>query len=122
MTTYLVDKRSREGLAAALGLALVWAIAGAVRPNLTFHLAPVLIAGVVPFLHTPRGRSSRGVAVAGALGLGVAVVTGVGLSIFDLLRGPSLLPFGGAFAEAMVFAGIGAGLGSLLSLLKSSRE
>jgi hypothetical protein len=121
MTTYIVDKGSREGLTAALGLALVWAIAAAVRPSLTFHLAPILIAGVVPFLRTAKDDGARGIAIAGTLGIAVAVVTGVGLSIFDLLRGPSLLPFGGAFAEAIVFAMIGAGLGVLATLLKTSR-
>lgn len=121
MTTYLVDKRSREGLTAALGLALVWAIAAAVRPSLTFHLAPILIAGVVPFLHTAEDKGPWGVAIAGAEGLGVAVVAGVGLSLFDLLRGPSLLPFGDAFTEAVVFAVMGVGLGSLIRLLRASR-
>ena len=121
MTTYLVDTRSREGMTAALGLALVWTIAAAVRPSLTFHLAPILIAGIVPLLHTAKDKGPGGVAVAGALGFGVAVVTGVGLSIFDLLKGPSLLPIGGAFAEAVAFAVIGAALGAVLPLLKSSR-
>jgi len=104
MTTYQIEKRTREGILAGLGLATLWIIAAAVRPTSTFHLAPILIAGIVPFLGTKAGLQDRAVAIAALVGLAMAAASSVVLSLFGLLRGPSLLPFGNAFAETIMFA------------------
>ena len=104
MTTYEIHKRTHEGLLAGLGLAAVWVLAAALRPTSTFHLAPILIAGIVPLLGKKVGLRHRAVTVAGFVGLSIVAASSVILALFDLLRGPSLLPFGDAFVEAIVFA------------------
>jgi hypothetical protein len=104
MTTYEIHRRTHEGLLAGLGLAAVWILAAAVRPASTFHLAPILIAGIVPLLGKKAGLRHRAVTVAGFVGLSIASASSAILALFDLLRGPSLLPFGNAFVEAIVFA------------------
>lgn len=111
MTTFISDSDTRDAALAGMGLALVWAIAAAIRPSSTFHLAPILIAGSVPFL--AKTRDQGGYARATLFGLGIALLASLGLAVLDLLRGPSLLPAGGAFVEAIVFALGGAVVGYL---------
>lgn len=104
MATNQIKERMHEGLLAGFGLAAVWMVAAAFRPTSTFHLAPILIAGVVPLLGKRAGLQHGAVAMAGLIGLSIAAASGVVLLLLDLLRGPSLLPFGNAFVEALVFA------------------
>jgi hypothetical protein len=108
MNTYLLDEKVRSAAAAAVGLALVWIIAAAVRPTSTYHLAPILVAGVVPILARRPERSAAFLATSAAAGAVVASAAALALTGFDLLRGPTLLPYGGAFAEALTFALVGA--------------
>lgn len=87
---------------ATLGLVAVWVLAAAWRPTSTYHLAPILIVGVGPMmLWGPK------MAVLGATAFGTLVALGTSaiLAWLDLLRGPSLLPTGGALVESLVFAG-----------------
>lgn len=86
---------------ATLGLAVVWVAAAFWRPESTYHLAPILIVGVAPMMLWKSNRSLLAVTTFGVL---VALATTTLLMGFDLLRGPSLLPSGGAFAESLVFA------------------
>ena len=88
-------------LGIAAGLAAIWTIAAIARPGATFHLAPILIA-LAPLLATARESGSSSV-VAGAAAL-IALGTSMALAMADLMRGPGLLPFGGAPTEAVVFA------------------
>lgn len=84
-------------------LAAVWAVAAAIRPTSTFHLAPILITLAVPYLAAGSTRGSSAwnvsIAVAALVSLGATIV----LAMADWLAGPSLLPFGGGATEALVF-------------------
>lgn len=108
MNSHLVDEKVRSAAAAAAGLAVVWIIAAAVRPTSTYHLAPILIAGVVPILARRRERSAAFLVSSAVVGAVIASAAALALTAFDLLRGPTLLPYGGAFAEALTFTLIGA--------------
>jgi hypothetical protein len=101
MTIDQAQKQANGGLTAAFGLAAVWILAAAFRPDSTFHLAPILIAGIVPLV---RNHGIRRHGKASALGFAIAIIASLALAILDLLRGPTLLPFGDAFVEAVVFA------------------
>lgn len=87
---------------ATLGLVAAWVLAAAWRPASTYHLAPILIVGVGPVM---LWGSKRAVLGATAFGTLVALGASAVLAWLDLLRGPSLLPSGGALAESLVFAG-----------------
>ena len=84
-----------------------WAVAATVRPTQTFRLAPILI-GLAPLLVSSKGTGVNSSIAAGAslIALGTALV----LLMVDLLQGSSLLPFGGALTEAVVFAAATGGL------------
>ncbi len=114
MNTYLLDDRLRTGLGIALLLSAVWLVAAAFRPTATFHLAPILIAGAVPILGRGATVPRQTIIVATLIGAAVATLAAVILTAFDLLRGPTLLPYGGAFAEAISFALLGAAVGLLV--------
>jgi len=87
---------------ATLGLVAVWVLAAAWRPTSTYHLAPILIVGVGPMM---SWGSEKAVLGATAFGTLVALGTSAILAWLDLLRGPSLLPNGGALVESLVLAG-----------------
>lgn len=97
-----------SGLLAALWVVLAW-----LNPDLTYHLAPILVAGAFPIGHRLRiGQPMNPVqAFATFVGanLNVGVATGI-LAWADKLRGPSLLPTGGAVMEAFVFGAVAAGV------------
>ena len=100
-------------------LAVVWLVAAAVRPALTFHLAPVLIAGSVPLLLANDGATSQRFVVFGAFsGFALALGTTVVISTAGWMQGPSLLPFGGPAVEALVFAVGGAVLGGVSAMMR----
>lgn len=86
-----------------------WVALAFFRPEFTFHLAPVLVGGLFPLGHRLRVGEplTRPQAVATFVGgmLNVGIATGL-LAWFDKLRGPSLLPFGGAAVEALVFGAV----------------
>lgn len=114
MTTYSNQPTLRGALFASLGLAAVWAIAAINRPTATYHLAPILIAGLAPFMWRDNPRSAAAAALAGtsiAMGLSFA------LAGLNLLRGPSLLPSGGALLELLVFAVAGGTGGWLVAAM-----
>lgn len=101
-------------------LAVVWFVAAAVRPALTFHLAPVLTAGSVPFFLANDGVTSSRFVVFGALsGFVLALGTTVVISAAGWMQGPSLLPFGGPAVEALVFAAGGAVFGGASAMMKA---
>lgn len=103
-----------SGLVAALWVALAWS-----NPETTYHAAPPLVAGVFPAAHRWRaGALPPGAAVAAGFGGWINVlVVGVALRIADLLRGPSLLPFGDAFVEALLLGALGALGGAALAVI-----
>ena len=102
----MITNELRSGMSMATLLALVWAVAAAIRPTATFHLAPILIAGIGPVVLRRAELPSRvSAALAGAV---LAVLTALVLAALGFLDGPTLLPYGGALAEAMTFVVIGA--------------
>lgn len=115
---------------AALGgvLAVVWLVAAAIRPTSTYHLAPILITLAVPYLSAGSLRNgsvwNASVAVAAVLSLTTTTI----LTIAGWLEGPSLLPFGGAATEAVVFTsgaalvGFVVGLGSRINAASGARQ
>jgi hypothetical protein len=116
MNTYLVDEKVRSAAVATVGLSLVWIIAAALRPTSTYHLAPILIAGVVPVLVRRPERSAAFLATSAGAGAAIAAAASLALTGLDLLRGPTLLPYGGAFAEALTFTLLGAVGGLILGI------
>ncbi len=98
-------------------VAAVWVVLAWLNPDSTYHLAPVLAAGIFPVAQRLRhGRLAPAHAAgAGAGGyLNVLVVTAL-LTWLDKLQGPSLLPFGNAAVEALVFGAVGAVVGAALA-------
>ena len=91
----------RTARLATAGLAIVWIAAAFWRPESTYHLAPILVVGIAPMM---LWNSKGSLLAVTAFGLGIALATTLLLMGLDLLRGPSLLPSGGAFAESLVFA------------------
>jgi hypothetical protein len=120
MITQLSHRFVGSGVAAGAGLAVVWLVAAVLRPESTFHLAPILIAGAVPFTQRRQGRDRVGTAVTS--GLTLAAAAAVLLATLDLLRGPSVLPLGDALVEALVFAPLGAFVGLTVAVLISGTE
>jgi hypothetical protein len=106
----------RTAIVYAAVFAAVWAIASAWRPGSTYHLAPVLVAAAVPTFTALERRSSASpghMMRDGLTGVAIALVAALVLSAAGRLQGPSLLPFGGPAAEAVV----GAVAGGLIGVL-----
>lgn len=108
----------RVAIGYAIALAVLWIALTIWRPATTFHLAPVLVAGVVPV-----GAKSLGVgqnlsrlAITGAT---LALITTGVLSATGRLAGPSLLPSGGAALESAIGALVGAVFGWAIALSMS---
>lgn len=104
-----------------LGLAVLWLVLGLISDGTTYHLAPLLVAGLPTFLYaledpTPLLRRSAGLTV---LGTSAALVVTFVLVSTRNLGGPSLLPLGGAAAESVIFALVGAFGGLTVGLLRS---
>jgi hypothetical protein len=91
------------------GFAVLWIVAAGITRDVTYHLAPVIVAAapVISYRQQPLGSA--------VLGFGLATAIALGLAALGYLTGPSLLPFGGALLESVVGALIGATLGGLLA-------
>ena len=97
-----------------LGLALLWLVLAFLRPSVTFHIAPLLVAASVPWMlvseHGSAATTARrltAVAIGALIGL---IATGL-LAAAGRLSGSSLLPEGGAAVESLVGIGIGVVIG-----------
>ena len=111
-TKQLVDARRFVVLAA--GMAALWTVLAIARTGVTYDLAPLIVAAVPAAAAGFEKRAARAdlarLAVGGGtLALGVTLL----LSAVGRLTGPSLLPFGGAAAEAVIFSVVGAAGGWL---------
>jgi hypothetical protein len=108
MTTKEQSADVRRALLLALLLAALWAVMAILRSDVTYHLAPLLIAAV-PGLAASADRPPRRSVATRLAGLGLAAALGVTLLLSSLgrLDGPSLLPFGGAATESVLFAVVG---------------
>ncbi len=114
-------RRVPFGIANLSGLlAAVWVVLAWLRPEDTFHLAPALVAVAFPVGHRLRVRKpllpAQALATCIGAAINVAVPTGI-LAWADRLRGPSLLPTGGAVLEAVVFGAVGAVLAAVVVAL-----
>ena len=102
-----------------LTLAAVWVALGWLYDGI-LHFAPLLVAAVVPLgvalagEPPPFPRRLAGAAAGAALAL---AATGA-LALGGRLAGPSLLPAGGAAAEAVAFSLAGAAIGLVLGLTR----
>ena len=98
-------------------LAAVWVVAAWIKPELTYHLAPIFVAGAFPLGHRLRVGEPLNPVQAFATFVGAAVNVGIATGILawaDKLQGPSLLPTGGAALEAIVFGGVAAALAAIV--------
>lgn len=123
MQTLNNEATLRRAYGYAGALAVIWLVAASLRPSTTYHLAPLLVAAAVPFVvaadaRAPTARRLIGAAAGG--GTLALVVTGV-LTVAGRLEGPSLLPFGGAVTESVVFALVGAAVGLGAAAARSQR-
>ncbi len=124
MLTTLPRATVRRALTYTLALTVLWVSLAAWRPEVTYHLAPLLISAVPPIavtLEDPREVKSQVVGAAAIAGLALGLGTTAFLSALGWLSGPSLLPAGGAVFEAVVFSLFGAAIGTAVALLRSRR-
>jgi len=92
-----------------LGLALLWGVLAFNNPTITYHLAPLLVAVVIPIgAASAETITTRTALTATSIGAVLALGAVVVLGATEHLAGPSLLPSGGAVSEASVFGAIGA--------------
>ncbi|MEE8332185.1 MAG: hypothetical protein V3R84_10490 [Acidimicrobiia bacterium] len=104
-----------SGLLAALWVVLAW-----LNPDLTYHLAPILVAGAFPIGHRARVSQPLNPVQAFATFVGASLNVGVATGILawaDKLRGPSLLPTGGAVMEAVIFGALAAAAMAVVAAL-----
>jgi len=100
-------------------LAAIW-VAAAWLNETTLHFAPLLVAALVPLgvaLAAEPPSFPRRLAGA-AVGAAVALAATAVLALSGHLDGPSLLPSGGAVAEAVAFSLAGAVIGLVLGMAR----
>lgn len=94
----------------AVGLAVIWVLLSVLQATTTWHLAPVLIAGVWPWmtardLRAAGGSGAVGLILAGVGAFAVSAAATAALDRADLLRGPTILGFPSPTVESLVLAG-----------------
>lgn len=104
-----------------VGLAALWLVLGFISDGTTYHLAPLLVAGLPASLYalenaTPLLRRSAALTV---LGTSAALIATFALAATGNLGGRSLLPFGGAAAESTIFVLVGAAGGFTVGFVRS---
>jgi len=100
----------RRGTLAAGLIAAAWVGLASWRPTVTYHLAPFLVAGALPyFLRKGPLRVANIDAVRAALaGFGLTVAVGLMLVAVDAMRGPTLWERGHPMLEVVAIALVGA--------------
>ncbi len=106
-----VITRLGPGLWTFAALAL-WAVLAARSPDLTYHFAPLIAAGVWPVM---SGRAAAAVASGG-----VTLLVSIGLALAGWLEGPDFFGGHAAFGEAALFAVAGAALGAAWAIARSA--
>jgi hypothetical protein len=102
-----------------IALAAAWVVLAWLN-DATLHFAPLLVGAVVPLgvpLTGDPPAFSRRLAGAGA-GMVLALAATTTLALTGHLNGPSLLPAGGAVAEAVAFSLSGAVIGLVLGMAR----
>lgn len=93
--------RPAAALLVSMAPVVVWAVAAALRPHATYHLAPAVVMAAYPVLRW-RVLASRGQrAVAVTIGAAIASTTAVALQWIGWLDGPALVGTTG-FDESMI--------------------
>lgn len=92
-----------------VGMAVLWFGLAVIRDATTLHLGPVVVAGGAAVMAGLEEVPRRNVLALAALGTVLALAVTALLSAVGMMDGPSLLPFGGAALESVLFA-IAAGL------------
>ena len=110
----------------AVGLAVIWVLLSVLQATTTWHLAPVLIAGVWPWmtardLRAAGGSGAVGLILAGVGAFAVSAAATAALSRADLLRGPTIPGFPNATVESVVLAGATVVLVVAVTLLNKPR-
>ena len=99
-----------------IGLTALWMVLAWLNRGTVYHLAPLLVAAVVPvglvLSETPGTRSTA--LGATGLGTGLALAATLVLAVAGRLEGGSLLPSGGAVTEAVVLSLAGGVVGLAL--------
>ena len=104
----------RTGLV-AVALAVLWVVLAFSRDDVTYHLAPLIVAAVPPAGLGIEGKGTlRSLAVWAMGGAALALAVTFLLAALGRLTGPSLLPFGAAAAESVIFSFAGAIAGLLV--------
>lgn len=96
---------------------VIWIVLASISPSRTLHLAPVIL-GAWPLFGSIIENPSlpMGHRIARALiGVGLGLATTALLALTGGLKGPSLLPAGGAAGEAYLFALLGGVLALAIS-------
>jgi len=91
-----------------IGFTALWLGLAVWRDGLTYHLAPILIPLIPAFVFRGAGTDARlpSAAIPIALGGSMAFGGSLALSALDRMNGPSLLPFGDALVESLIFAAV----------------
>ncbi|MBT8203385.1 MAG: hypothetical protein HKN74_11285 [Acidimicrobiia bacterium] len=103
-----------KALYLSVGLAVLWVVLAFANPDTTFHLGAPLVAAAVALSHRTTGSgplsppAAAGAAVSGLTN--ALIATGI-LALNDKLEGGTLLPFGDATVETLLFAVGGAVVG-----------
>jgi hypothetical protein len=115
---------TRTPLLIGAGLAALWLALGLVSNGTTYHLAPLLVAAIPATLAALDGPGLVPGRLIGLVGLGAvgALAATALLSATGNLDGPSLLPFGGAAVESVVFAGLGALTALVVGFVRSGGD
>ncbi len=111
-----------KGLLYGLGLAALWVLLALISSTTTYHLAPLIVAGVPVIVDSSEqaGSTARLVLLA-TLGVFLALAVTAVLSVSGSLDGPSLLPIGGAALESVLFAIAGSLFGLVAAVLIGRR-
>lgn len=87
-----------------VGMAALWVALAVIRDATTLHLGPVVVAGGAAVMAGLEEVPRRDVLRLAVLGTVLALAVTALLSAVGLMDGPSLLPFGGAAIESVLFA------------------
>lgn len=92
-----------------IGFTALWMGLAIWRDGLTYHLAPILIPLIPAFIFRGAVEGGHRASAAVPIGLGGSMAVGgsLVLAALDRMNGPSLLPFGDALVESLIFSVLG---------------
>lgn len=104
------------GLLATSGTLAIWTVLAVRSPDLTYHFAPLIAAGLWPGVTRRGDVPTIRMSVVAALGaFFLVMVVSLILAAGGYLEGPTFWNAGPALTEAILFAALGAGLGTLIA-------